>query len=304
MNRTRRVLICALLALGLLGASAGPALAHATLLSSTPALNGRGVSESTRAVTLRFSEPVEVINRSDVSVVNGRGQRQDIGGARTVPGDPTRVVIPLHTPLLPMSYTVRYRVVSADSHAATQAFVFGVGRARLASPILAGTGGISDESPIAVAARALELIALGLLLGLLAFRLLVWGPAVATARGLTGADRDEAVRRGQTSFWRAFWALTVLAGIAETAILAAKSAVVFHQGLLGAMVDPSAAYRLVSASRFGDLLGWRMAALFALIAVAFLAWSAERSQAPSAAGRRAPMALMGLFAVTAMTALA
>jgi copper transport protein len=303
MTATRRVLLCALLALGVLGAGAGPALAHATLVSSAPAINGRGVAESAGTVTLRFSEPVQVVNRSDVTVVNGRGQRQDTGAPHTLPGDPTRVVIPLHTPLLPQSYTVRYRVVSADSHAATQAFVFGVGRARLAPPILAGSGGLSDESPVAVAARVLELVALGLLLGLLAFRALVWGPAVEAARGVPAADREAALRGGQRAFWRAFWALAVFAGIAETGVLAAKSAVVFHQGLLGAVLDPSAAYRLVSASRFGDLLGWRMGALLALVAVAFLTWTAERAGAPSA-GRRAPLALMGLFGVAALTALA
>jgi copper transport protein len=299
----RRVVICALVAVGLLGATAGPALAHATLVSSTPALNGRGVSESTRTVTLRFSEPVQILNRSDVTVVNGRGQRQDTGAPHTVPGDPTRVAIPLHTPLLPQSYTVRYRVISSDSHASAQAFVFGVGHARLASPILAGTGGLSDQSPAVVAARVLELVALGLLLGLLAFRALVWGPAVEAARDVPAADRQIAVRRGQQVFWRAFWAVAVLAGVAETAVLAAKSAVVFHQGLFASVLDPSAAYRLVSASRFGDLLGWRMGALMALVAVGFLTWTAERAGAPSS-GRRVSLAVMGLFAVAALTALA
>jgi copper transport protein len=303
VSAMRRIVICALMALGLLGAGAGPALAHATLLSSSPALNGRGIAEDARAVTLRFSEPVQILNRSDVTVVNGRGQRQDTGAPRTRPGDPTRLVIPLHTPLLPQSYTVRYRVISSDSHAAAAAFVFAVGRARLGSPILAGSGGLSDESPVVVAARVLELVALGLLLGLLAFRALVWGPAVETARGLAPDDRRSAVRRGQRAFWRAFWALAVLTGVAETAVLAAKSAVVFHQGLFSAFWAPSQAYRLVSASRFGDLLGWRMGALLALVAVAFLTWTAERAGAPSA-GRRAPLALMALFGVAALTALA
>ena len=303
MSGTRRASVGALVALGMLAATAGPALGHATLVSSTPAVNVRGAPESTRAVTLRFSEPVEVLNRSDVTVVNGRGQRQDTGAPHTLPGDPRRVVIPLHTPLLPHSYTVRYRVVSADSHAAAQAFVFGVGRARLASPILAGTGGISDQSPAAVGARVLEFAALGLLLGLVAFRALVWGPAVQRAPGLSVEQRETALHGGQRAFWRAFWGLVVLAGLAEAGVLAAKSAVVFHKGLLGALLAPSAAYRLVSASRFGDLLGWRMAALLALVAVAFLTWSAERAGAPSC-GRRAPLAVMGLFGAAALTALA
>src|ERR687886_325888 len=111
----------------------------------------------------------------------------------------------------------------------------------------------------------------------LAFRLLVWGPAVATAagRGLPGAERDDALRHGQRLFWRAFWALVVLAGAAETAVLAAKSAVIFHTSLLGALRDPSSAYHLVGASRFGDFLGWRGGALFALVAVGFAVWQAE-----------------------------
>jgi copper transport protein len=311
MSPVRRALLCALVALGVPAASAGPALAHATLLSSTPAVNGRvlgngpgAVVESrTPKVTLRFSESVQVVNRSDVTIVDGRGLRVDSGAPRTAPGDPRQVVIPLRGPLVPSSYTVRYRVVSADSHAAAQAFVFAVGHARLGSPILAGAGGLSDTSPAAVAARVVELAALGLLVGLLAFRLLVWGPAVDAAGGLAAGERATALRHGQRLFWRAFWALTILAGVAETAVLAAKSAVVFHTGLLDAVVHPTAAFRLVSASRFGDLLGWRCAALCVLVAVAFMTWSAEREAAPSA-GRRGPLAAMALFGLAALTLLA
>jgi copper transport protein len=254
---------------------------------------------------LRFSEPVQILNRSDISVVNGRGRRVDTGAARTAAGDPRRVVVPVRGPLLPESYTVRYRVVSADAHAAAQAFVFGVGRARLAAPILAGSGGLTDTSPAAVTIRVAELAALGLLLGLLAFRALVWGPALAAAgaRDLSPDERDRALGYGQRLFWRAFWALAVVAGVAEAAVLAAKSAVVFHTGLIDAALHPQAAYHLVAVSRFGDLLGWRSAALAALVAVAFVAWSAERA-APPSTGKRAPLAAMALLALTAVTLLA
>jgi copper transport protein len=303
VSRARRALACGLIALGVLATSAGPALAHATLLSSTPAVNGRGVQQRASEVVLRFSEPVQILNRPDVTVVNGRGFRVDTGAPRTAPGDARQVVIPLRGPLLPQSYTVRYRVVSADSHSAAQAFVFAVGRARLGAPILAGSGGLSDTSPAAVGARVVELVALGLLVGLLAFYALVWGPAVNAARGLGSAERDDALRHGQRSFWRAFWALTVLAGAAESAVLAAKSAVVFHTGLIEAALHPAGAYRLVAASRFGDLLGWRCGALLALAAVAFVTWSRERAGAPTA-GRRGPLALMALLGVAALTLLA
>jgi copper transport protein len=303
MSRARGVLACALLALGMLCASAAPALAHATLLGSTPAAGGRGVSERASMVVLRFSEPVQILNRTDVTVVNARGFRVDTGAPRTAAGDPRRVLIPLRGPLLPASYTVRYRVVSADSHSAVEAFVFAVGRARPGAPILAGSGGLSDTSPAAVGARIAEFVAFGLLLGLLAFRALVWGPAVERARGLPAAERETALRHGQRLFWRAFWALAVLAGAAESAVLVAKSAVVFHTGLGTAALHPAAAYRLVAASRFGDLLGWRSAALFALVAVAFVTWNSE-SERPAAAARRGPFALMALLGVAALTLLA
>jgi copper transport protein len=198
---------------------------------------------------------------------------------------------------------VRYRVVSADSHAAAQAFVFAVGRAQLGEPILAGAGGLSDTSPAAVVARVVELAALGLLLGLVAFRLLVWDPAVAGARVVNAEERESAVRHGQRLFWRAFWSLTVLAGLAEAGVLAAKAAVVFHTSLVSTVLHPADAYRLAAASRFGDLLGWRSAALCALVAVGFLAWNSETGRAAPGA-RRGPLALMALLGLTALTLLA
>jgi copper transport protein len=310
MKAVRRGLACVLIALGVTAAGAGPAPAHATLESSTPRAGshvlGNGsadVQGRSPRVALRFSEAVKIVNRADVTIVDGRGVRVDSGTPRTAPGDARQVVIPLRGPLVPSSYTVRYRVVSADSHAAAQAFVFAVGHARLAPPILAGAGGPSDTSPAPVAARVMELAALGLLVGLLAFRALVWGPAVDTAAGLGTAEREAALRHGQRMFWRAFWTVTVVAGVAEVAVLAAKSAVVFHTGVLGAVLDPAAALRLASASRFGDLLGWRCSALLALVAVACVVWTLEGAGAPSA-GRRGPTALMALLGVAALTLLA
>src|SRR5919202_4799349 len=304
MSRMRRILLCALIALGALGTTAGPALAHATLVSSSPAVKGRVAILNSRTVVLRFSEPVQIINRSDITVFDGRGVRIDAGLPKTVAGDPTRVNVPLAGPAVPSSYTVRYRVVSSsDSHTPASAFVFAVGNARLGDPIYAGAGGLSDTSPASVAARVVELVALGLLLGLIAFRLLVWGPAVAGARGVEGGERERALAHGQRLFWRAFWPLTVLAALGENAVVASKSAVIYHTGLLVAVAHPTAALRFAAASRFGDLVAWRVAAMLALVAVAFATWSAERASAPSA-GRREPLALMALLGLPALTMLA
>jgi copper transport protein len=302
MSPARRALVCALVAVGMLAATAGPALAHATLVSSTPPINARAVT-STPNITLHFSEAVQIVNRGDVTIVDGRGVQVDAGRPGTLPDDRRAVVIPLKGPLVPSSYTVRYRVISSDSHAASEAYVFAVGSAALGSPILAGAGGLSDNSPAAVGARFAELLALGLLLGLIAFRMLVWIPAVGRAKGLGDGERDAALAGGQRFFWRGFWSLAILAGIAESLVLAAKSAVVFHTGLFAAAVHPASAYRLVAASRFGDMLGWRSAALVALIALGFAVWTIESTE-PSARVRRGAYAVMGLLGITALTLLA
>ena len=310
MSARSRVVRCALIAIGAIAAGAAPAGAHASLAGSTPPAGGRvpltAASEVTGRspkVALRFSEAVHIVNRSDVTVVDGRGTRVDTGDPRRAGGDPQSVVVPLRGGLVSGSYTVRYRVVSADSHAVDGAFVFAVGAARLGLPILAGSGGLSDTGPAPVAARVAELAALGLLLGLLAFRALVWGPAVGAARGLRADERETALRHGQRLFWRAFWALAVFAGVAETAVLMAKTAVVFHAGLGAALVHPADASRLVAATRFGDLFGWRSGALLALFAIGFFTWTAEAGRAPSA-GRRRALAVMALVAIAALALLA
>jgi copper transport protein len=212
-------------------------------------------------------------------------------------------VVPLRGPLVPDSYTVRFRVVSADSHAETGAYVFAVGDAPLGSPILAGSRGLSDGSPLAVGARAAEFAALMLLLGLIGFRVLVWAPAVAATALLRPAERERALRDGRRSFWRAFWALTAVAGVAEALVLAAKSAVVFHTGLITAILHPGDAYRLVAASRFGDSLGARGAALLVLVAAGFAVWNAESARVPPTA-REGPLALPAAPCVAALTLLA
>jgi copper transport protein len=302
MRPVRRAVVATLVALGALAATAAPTWAHAALVSSTPRA-GAHVADSPRQVVLQFSEPVQVLDRADVSVVDHTGQKVDTGAPRSVPGDPRRLIVPLHTPLVPDSYTVRYRLVSADSHSVVAALVYATGGAALRPPVWDGAGGLSDDSPVAVAARVLELVALGLLLGLIGFRALVWAPTVAGAEGVPEAERDSAVRGGGRLFWRAFWGLTILAGAAEGTVLAAKSAVAFHTGLVAAALDPAAASHLISASRFGDLLGWRYVALLALAGVAFVVWTVESADA-RAAGRRAPLAAMGLLCMAALTMLA
>jgi CopC domain-containing protein len=84
---------------------------------------------------------------SDVSVVDGRGRPVSAGPPRSDTADARVVTIPLRARLLPDSYTVRYRVISADSHGIDDALVFALGEGRLRPPVLRGAGGLSEPGP-------------------------------------------------------------------------------------------------------------------------------------------------------------
>ena len=127
---TRRHLVRRVVALGALVVAlvmlfAAPASAHAELLSTDPS-NGGVYDSAPKAITLRFSEGVEVA----------------LGGIRVYTGDRERVVTgkPEHpngqqsvvTTSLPKldngTYVVTWRVTSADSHPIDGAYTFQVGR--------------------------------------------------------------------------------------------------------------------------------------------------------------------------------
>jgi copper transport protein len=284
------------IALGALGAAAPSASAHATLLSSDPAAAAHAAAAPAE-VRLTFSEPVQIVRQADVSIVDGRGRPVAGGEPRTDPRDPRRVTIALRRGLAPDSYTVRYRVIAADAHAVDDALVFALGNGRLRPPVLRGAGGLSETGPWAVAARFAELTALGLLLGLLVFRALVWGPALGAATRLSPQERASALAGGSRLYWRAFWGVAGMAGLAEAGVLAAKSAIVFHTSLAAALADPQSAYRLVAASRFGDLLGWRSGLLVAIVAVASWEWASESQRPARPAGRPLAAAAIGALSV-------
>ena len=169
-------------------ASAGTALGHAVLASSSPAADTR-LAAAPEQVTLTFSEPVEIVQSEDIDVVDAEGN--DVTGGPATNDAQARVVeIPLRPGLADGTYTVRYKVVSSDSHVIGGVLVFGVGPGELGQPFLGGTNdGPSETGPWGVSSRFLEMVGLGGLVGLLAFRWLVWGPAVRGRRARDGTAR-------------------------------------------------------------------------------------------------------------------
>jgi copper transport protein len=91
--------------------TAGPAAAHAELVSTSPA-EGARLDAPPQQVTLTFSEGVSVA-AGYARVLDAGGDRVD-SGAPKVDGD--ELTIGLRSGLPDGGYLVTYRVVSADSH--------------------------------------------------------------------------------------------------------------------------------------------------------------------------------------------
>jgi putative copper export protein len=154
-----------------------------------------------------------------------------------------------------------------------------------------------------VSARYFELIGLGGLLGLIAFRWLVWRPAWGSGRRheqLSAADREAALGWGRDLFWTAFGVLAVGSMIAEGYLLVVYSATALGTSVTRALGDTSGIGTVLSGTRFGSLIQYRGALLFVLFALGawqFLAefGSSSTPRPPSPTGGRIPSALMAIL---------
>jgi copper resistance protein C len=121
-SSTRRIAALFGLSVVWLFLSCTPALAHATLTEEYPA-DGAALSESPEQVQLLFNEPIEA--EFDPLKVYGQGSdRVDKDNARVSPNNAKLLVVDLEE-LPEGSYTVEWRVTSADGHpvSGTQEFV-------------------------------------------------------------------------------------------------------------------------------------------------------------------------------------
>ena len=127
-----------LLGAGLLGW--GGASAHALLSRSDPPINA-ALRESPSAVTLFMTEPLER-GYSSVRVLDGRGQRRDVGGTEFSEANPTQMrvnVLRLEAGV----YTVAWRTLSKiDGHTWNGSYTFSVLNPDGSAP--AGTGAAID----------------------------------------------------------------------------------------------------------------------------------------------------------------
>jgi copper transport protein len=243
----RRLLAVALAAL----AFPAVASAHATMEKATPKFAQR-LEQSPTAVRLQFDQSVEALSNA-IRVFDSKGRL--LSGPVRSSADRRTIDAPVER--LPRGgYTVRWRVVSADSHVISGVYTFGVRhRAPPATEAFGAEGPTTTEHVV----RWLYFLALALLAGGLGFRLLV-------VRGPLGAA-------AQRRFYH---------------LLAAGSIGVLEVGILAFLLRAEDALQLPFVNfLYGDLsplaktrFGTAFVAMtlgYALVsALVFLAWLTER----------------------------
>jgi copper transport protein len=126
VDRRRGATVLLGLLIGMIGVllTAGPASAHAALVSSDPS-NGTIVPDAPNKVTLTFSESVQLIT-GKIRVIAPDGSRADQGEPSV---DGGAVTVPLRPGGARGTYLVTFRVVSADSHPVGGTISYSVGAA-------------------------------------------------------------------------------------------------------------------------------------------------------------------------------
>ena len=180
LRRLALVLVLGIAAVALLAPSAW---AHAGLISSDPA-SGATLASAPAQVVMNFTEEPD-LSLSVVHVLNTAGADVEAGPV-AIGANPKQLVSPLPAKLADGSYTVSWRVVSAeDGHTTLGSFAFGVGTA----PVPPANGGSTATTtpappPLAVAGKVLLYVGLSLAVGAVATALFAFGGHVPSRRWL------------------------------------------------------------------------------------------------------------------------
>ncbi len=277
-------------------------------MASSPAPDTK-LAAAPSQVTLTFNEPVQLLRSDDVTVVDEDGTEANSAPASNG-ADERTVQIPLRPGLPDGTYTVRYLIIGADSHVIPGAYVFGIGPGPLGDPVFsAGGGGPSETGPWGTSSRFLEIVGLGGLVGLLAFRWLVWAPAIGRMPGVRPAEQEAVLNWGRDTFWVGFGVFAIGAMIAEGYLLVVQSAAALGTGVWSALRDTNGISQVLSDTRFGSLVQLRGALLFALFAIGAVLFIREygSSGAPKPAtvtGSKTAGALMAVLLIVVLGGIA
>ena len=207
-RRLRLLLAVVATALALVALVPSPASAHASLVSTDPAA-GSVVDDPPKAITLTFTEPVEVPSNA-IRVYDSRGEQIDVGDA-SHPGSVQREVRADVPDLENGTYVVTWRAISSDAHPIRASFVFTVGTGvppselqGLVDRLLDEQGGSTATGVTYGIVRGVVFGGLAVLVGGAAFLLMVWP-----------AGRDS--WRARAIVWGA-WIATAVASVVSIGI--------------------------------------------------------------------------------------
>ncbi|MBT2421926.1 copper resistance protein CopC/CopD [Streptomyces sp. ISL-22] len=253
------MLLGPMLVLLLLGGTV-PASAHAALRATDPE-DGSLLKSAPRHLTLTFTESVGLLDDS-FRVLDPDGRRLRTGEPQhgRGGGDTARVTLPAK--LAQGTYTVAWRVVSADSHPVSGAFTFSVGKRSLTTATV-DTGPTEDPATKGLynIARYLAYLAAALLIGTATFMAVCRPP-----------DTPVLARLLRAGWW------TLLA--ATLALLVLRAPYETGEGPLGSLGVDSLTRTLTS--RPGAVLLARLALL--LVTAVHLVRLSRRRQPPGWAG--------------------
>jgi len=242
--------------------TAAPALAHAILLSSSPA-DGSVVKQSPTALELTFNESVEV-SLGSIKLLDQKGNRVDIGSPHhSVSSDHT---IEAGVPHLSDGlYVLSWRVISADAHPVHGGFFFTVGHSSVngqavANRLEAQSNGSRTVGVLFAIARAAIFAGIALLLGAVAF---------------AGAIRPHGRRRSRADalMWVG-WIVLLVSTVVALLLQGPYAEALSLSGMLHIAV-----VRAVLHTRYGHLVEIRLALLLAALPLLF---ALRRSFRPSA----------------------
>ncbi len=238
-------------------ASAPAAWAHAQLLGTSP-LSGSTVKVQPSEVVFKFNQAVGGTPGA-VRVYDAKGNEVDDLDVGHPDGHEHWMGVGLNAHLPDGTYTATYRVISADTHIVYGGLVFDIGHAGAAPKFtvagLIGKGETGRVTTIAFGVvRALNYLTLALMIGGLAFLLLVWLPGFSAVAG--GEQRWWLASRAfATRVWRLLAtavALGVIVSVLGVLLQGASAAgESLWNSLKGSIVEDTL------ESRFGEVWGLR-----------------------------------------------
>ncbi|MFI1533264.1 copper resistance CopC/CopD family protein [Streptomyces anandii] len=234
-------------AVGALLAGAAPACAHAVLTGSDPR-DGSVLKAAPKQITTTFDESVSLVENS-LRVLGPDGRPVTAGNPHHAGGRGNTARVALTGGLGEGTYTVSWRVVSADAHAVSGAFTFSVGEP---SRTRGSTAAAPAVDPAVEAlygvCRYVAYGGLALLIGIAVFVLACW-PSATSVRVL---------RRPLVIGW---WAL-----LASTGLMVLLRGPFDEDEGLGSVLDPGLLLRTVG-TRPGVALSARLVLLLVVAAL-------------------------------------